>query len=32
MAFARSIAAAYKRHNQSPAEALKLAQITPARS
>ena len=29
MAFARSIAAAYKRHNQSPAEALKLAQITP---
>jgi AraC-like DNA-binding protein len=30
MAFARSITAAYKRHNQSPAEALKLAQITPA--
>jgi AraC-like DNA-binding protein len=30
MAFARSIAAAYKRHGQSPAEALKLAQITPA--
>lgn len=30
MAFARSIASAYKRYNQSPAEALKLAQITPA--
>ncbi|MCZ8285131.1 MAG: AraC family transcriptional regulator ligand-binding domain-containing protein, partial [Bacteroidia bacterium] len=30
MAFARSIAAAYKRHSQSPTEALKLAQITPA--
>jgi AraC-like DNA-binding protein len=30
MAFARSIAAAYKRHGQNPAEALKLAQITPA--
>ncbi|WP_457282863.1 AraC family transcriptional regulator [Polaromonas sp. P5_D5] len=29
MAFARSIASAYKRYNQSPAEALKLAQITP---
>src|SRR5215204_5877108 len=29
MAFARSIAAAYKRHGQSPAEALKLAHITP---
>jgi AraC-like DNA-binding protein len=29
MAFARSIAAAYKRYSQSPAEALKLAQITP---
>lgn len=30
MAFARSIASAYKRYNQNPAEALKLAQITPA--
>ncbi len=30
MAFARSIAAAYKLRKQSPAEALKLAQITPA--
>lgn len=30
MAFARSIAAAYKRRSQSPAEALKLAQIAPA--
>lgn len=30
MAFARSMVAAYKRYNQSPAEALKLAQITPA--
>ncbi|MES1977158.1 MAG: AraC family transcriptional regulator [Pseudomonadota bacterium] len=30
MAFARSIAAAYKRHGQNPAEALKVAQITPA--
>jgi AraC-like DNA-binding protein len=30
MAFARSIAAAYKRYNQSPAKALNLAQITPA--
>ena len=30
MAFARSIVAAYKRYGQSPAEALKLAQITPA--
>jgi len=30
MAFARSITAAYKRYSQSPAEALKLAQITPA--
>jgi AraC-like DNA-binding protein len=29
MAFARSIATAYKRYGQSPAEALKLAQITP---
>lgn len=29
MAFSRSIAAAYKRYNQSPEEALKLAQITP---
>ncbi|MFS2034962.1 AraC family transcriptional regulator [Polaromonas sp. CT11-55] len=29
MAFARSIAAAYKRHGQSPDQALKLAQITP---
>jgi AraC-like DNA-binding protein len=29
MAFARSIAAAYKRHGQSPEQALKLAQITP---
>jgi AraC-like DNA-binding protein len=30
MAFARSIVAAYKRYDQNPAEALKLAQITPA--
>ena len=30
MAFARSIVAAYKRYGQNPAEALKLAQITPA--
>jgi len=29
MAFARSIVTAYKRHGQSPAEVLKLAQITP---
>ncbi len=29
MAFARSIVAAYERHNASPAAALKLAQITP---
>jgi AraC-like DNA-binding protein len=29
MAFARSIAAAYKREGQSPEQALKLAQITP---
>jgi AraC-like DNA-binding protein len=29
MAFARSIVAAYKRHGQSPEQALKLAQITP---
>lgn len=29
MAFARSITAAYKRHGQSPEQALKLAQITP---
>ena len=29
MAFARSIAAAYQRHGESPAQALKLAQITP---
>ena len=29
MAFARSIAAAYKRYGQSPDQALKLAQITP---
>jgi AraC-like DNA-binding protein len=31
MAFARAIVAAYQGHGQSPAEALKLAQITPAR-
>ena len=31
MAFARAIAASYRRAGQSPAEALKLAQITPAR-
>ena len=31
MAFARAIVAAYQRHGQGPAEALKLAQITPAR-
>jgi AraC-like DNA-binding protein len=30
MAFARSIVAAYKRYGQSPLDALKLAQITPA--
>ena len=30
MAFARSIAAAYKQHGQSPVEALRLAQITPS--
>ncbi|MBI2727565.1 MAG: AraC family transcriptional regulator [Polaromonas sp.] len=30
MAFARSIVAAYKRYGQNPAEALKVAQITPA--
>ena len=30
MAFARSIVDAYKRYSQSPLEALKLAQITPA--
>jgi len=30
MAFARAIAAAYRRHGQSPDRALKLAQITPA--
>ena len=30
MAFARSIVAAYKRHDQSPDYVLKLAQITPA--
>jgi len=30
MAFARAIVAAYTRHGQSPAAALKLAQITPA--
>jgi hypothetical protein len=29
MAFARSIAAAYQRYGESPAQALKLAQITP---
>lgn len=29
MAFARAIAAAYKHHGQSPANALRLAQITP---
>jgi AraC-like DNA-binding protein len=29
MAFARSIVAAYQRHGESPAQALKLAQITP---
>jgi AraC-like DNA-binding protein len=31
MAFARAIVAAYQRHGQDPAEALKLAQITPSR-
>ncbi|MDB5874817.1 MAG: AraC family transcriptional regulator [Ramlibacter sp.] len=31
MAFARAIAAAYQRQGESPAEALKLAQITPIR-
>ena len=30
MAFARAMAAAYRRHGRSPDEALKLAQITPA--
>ena len=30
MAFARAMAAAYKRHGQNPVQALKLAQITPA--
>lgn len=30
MAFARAIAAAYKRHGQAPDEALRAAQITPA--
>jgi AraC-like DNA-binding protein len=30
MAFVRSIVGAYKKHGQSPAEALSLAQITPA--
>ena len=30
MVFARSIVAAYKRHDQSPDYVLKLAQITPA--
>jgi AraC-like DNA-binding protein len=30
MAYARVIVAAYQRHGQNPAEALKLAQITPA--
>src|SRR6478735_1296129 len=30
MAFARAIAAAYRRHRQAPDAALKLAQITPA--
>jgi AraC-like DNA-binding protein len=30
MAFARAIAAAYRRHGRSPDEALRLAQITPA--
>jgi AraC-like DNA-binding protein len=31
MAFARAIAAAYRRHGQNPAEALRAAQITPAK-
>jgi AraC-like DNA-binding protein len=31
MAFARAIAAAYRRHGQDPAEALRAAQITPAK-
>jgi AraC-like DNA-binding protein len=31
MAFARAIAAAYRRHSQDPAEALRAAQITPAK-
>lgn len=31
MAYARVIVAAYRRHGQDPAEALKLAQITPAK-
>ena len=31
MAFARAIVAAYQRYGQDPAEALKLAQITPAK-
>lgn len=31
MAFARAIAAAYRKHGQNPAEALRAAQITPAR-
>lgn len=31
MAFARAIVAAYRRHGQDPAEALRAAQITPAR-
>ena len=31
MAFARAIAAVYQRYRQSPAKALKLAQITPAK-
>jgi AraC-type DNA-binding domain-containing proteins len=31
MAFARAVAAAYRRHGQDPAEALRAAQITPAR-
>lgn len=30
MAFARSIAAAYQRYGESPAQVLKLAQITPS--
>jgi len=31
MAFARAVAAAYRRHGQDPSEALRAAQITPAR-